>query len=83
MAVMKSYNKKGFLAPDSIRSCANYHAKILPDLTATFRIHDCNTGVRIWNDLNNPEEVKEMIDKLRSLGISALLFADFIENNYL
>ena len=80
---IKQYNKKGFLDTDSIRSCASYHAKILPDLRAIFRIHDCNTGVRIWNDLNNPEEVTEMIGKLRILGTSALSFANFIRDNYL
>lgn len=80
---MKTYNKKGFLAPESIRSCADYHAKILPDLRAIFRVHDCNTGIRVWNDLNNPEEVQEMINKLRVLGTAALSFANFIEDNYL
>jgi len=78
----KTYNKKGFLAPDSIRSCADYHAKILPDQRAIFRFHDCNAGVRIWNDLTNPEEVEEMIGKLRELGTAALTFANFIQENY-
>jgi len=78
-----SYNQKGFLDSNSIRTCASFHAKILPDFRAIFRIHDCNSGIRIWNDMNNPEEVKEMINKLRVLGTSALSFANFIEDNYL
>lgn len=51
-------------------------------MKAMFRMHDCNDGVRIWNDLNNKEEVQEMINKLRVLGTAALNFANFIENNY-
>ena len=78
-----SYNQKAFLATDSIRSCASYHAKIRTDLNAIFRVNDCNDGVRIWNNLNNLEEVIEMINKLRVLGKAALGFANFIEDNYL
>lgn len=76
------YNQKEFLAKNSIRSCASFHAKILPDLRAIFRVHDCNGGVRIWNDLNSPEEVREMVNKMRMLGTAALSFANFIEDNY-
>ena len=77
-----SYNQKEFLAPTSIRSCSSFHAKIRPDLTAIFRVNDCNDGVRIWNNLNNPDEIQEMINKLRVLGTASLSFANFIEDNY-
>ena len=78
----EEYNKKDFLAPESIKSMSCYHAKIHDDGIAKFSIHDCNNAIRIWNNLNNPEEVKEMVNKLRVLGTSALSFADFIEDNY-
>ncbi|GIZ08338.1 hypothetical protein [Flavobacterium sp. UMI-01] len=62
-----TYNKKEFLAPNSIRSMAAVHAKILKDGTAVLRISDCNTSVRIWNDFNDLEEKKEMLTKVDNL----------------
>ena len=62
-----TYNKKGFLAPNSIRSMAVVHTKILKDGTAILRISDCNNSIRIWNDFNNPEEKKEMLSKVDNL----------------
>lgn len=62
-----TYNQKKFLTPESIRSMAAVHAKILSDGTAILRVSDCNTSVRIWNDFNNKEEVKEMLLKVESL----------------
>ena len=82
MAQMELYNRKAFLLPDSPRSMAAFHAKIKPDGRALFSIHDCNGGVRLWNDLTNPEEVTEAVQKLRCLAGAASEFADFIEKNY-
>ena len=79
---IKQYNKKAFLLPDSIRSMAAYHAKIMPDGKYLFRIHDCITGIRLNGDLNNPEEVPEAVDKLNRLSLAAKDFANFIYNNY-
>lgn len=59
-----TYNQKKFLAPESIRSMAAVHAKILSDGTAILRVSDCNTSVRIWNDFNSKEGKLEMIEKL-------------------
>lgn len=75
------YNKKGFLLPDSLRSCASYHAKIMPNGEYYFRIHDCIGGIRLRGDLNNPEEIEEAVIKLRTLADAALKFADFINRN--
>jgi hypothetical protein len=77
------YNKKGFLLPDSIRSCASFHAKILPSGEYMFRIHDCITGIRLRGDLNNPDEAKEAKEKLMNLAKASLSFAMFIDENYL
>lgn len=62
-----TFNKKEFLASESIRSMAAVHTKILADGTAILRVSDCNTSVRIWNDFNNKEEVKEMLLKVGNL----------------
>ncbi len=72
----------GFLLPDSIRSAAIYHAKIMEDGEYMFRIHDCNGGVRLRGNITDPEQVTEAIDKLRCLARAANEFADFIEENY-
>lgn len=76
-----TYNSKGFLLPDSIRSCAMYHAKVMPSGEYFFRVHDCITGVRLRGDLTSPEERAEAIYKLRSLAAAASEMARFIENN--
>ena len=84
MSHIIEYNKKGFLLPDSIRSCASFHAKIYPDTGEyIFRVHDCNTGIRLRGNLNNPEEVKEAHEKLIALSGAASDFAMFIKNHYL
>lgn len=62
-----TFNKKEFLASESIRSMAAVHTKILADGIAILRVSDCNTSVRIWNDFNNKEEVKEMLLKVGNL----------------
>jgi hypothetical protein len=62
-----TYNKKVFLAPDSILSMSAIHTKILSDGTAILRISDCNNSVRIWNDLNDKDQVKEMVTKITSI----------------
>ena len=69
-----NYNEKAFLLPGSINSMACYHAKIEIDGIMKLTIHDCNKSVRLHNNLNNPEEVREAIDKLTALehGVSQL-----------
>lgn len=66
-----TYNKKAFLAPDSILSMAAIHAKIKDDGEAILRISDCNTSVRIWNNFNIEEQKTEMLQKIGTL-ISSL-----------
>ncbi len=77
-----TYNKKAFLLPDSIRSMAAFHAKIMPDGLYMFRVHDCLTGIRLIGNVTNPEEATEAVAKLRSLAQAAVEFADFIDHNY-
>lgn len=59
-----TYNKKVFVAPESINSMSAIHTKIYEDGTAIIRISDCNGSIRWHNNLNNQQEVAEMICKL-------------------
>lgn len=79
---IKQYNEKGFLLPESIKSMAAWHAKIMPDGKYMFRIHDCVTGIRLQGDLNNPEDVLEAMNKLNALASAAQCFSNFIHKNY-
>jgi len=79
---IKQYNKKDFLLPDSIRSMAAWHAKIMPDGKYMFRIHDCITGIRLQGDLTDKTDVQEAVDKLNRLSLAAKMFANFIYDNY-
>jgi hypothetical protein len=79
---IKQYNEKAFLLPDSNRSMAAYHAKIMPDGKYMFRIHDCVTGIRLQGDLNDIRDVQEAVEKLNRLALAARDFANFIYNNY-
>lgn len=78
---MGNYNEKQFLLPDSERSMACYHAKVTDNIMK-LTIHDCKGSIQLHNDLSNPEEVDEALDKLKNLidGISKL--GDFIYKNH-
>ena len=77
-----SYNKKEFLLPDSPRSMACYHAKIEEDNTMKLTIHDCNKSIRLHNNLNDPEEIQEAIDKLEVLSLGLFALREHIIKNY-
>jgi hypothetical protein len=62
-----TYNKKRFLAPDSLLSMAVIHTKIKPCGEAQIRISDCNNTIKIWNDLNDKNQLFEMILKTQNL----------------
>ncbi|MEI6753409.1 MAG: hypothetical protein WCK78_09585 [Paludibacter sp.] len=78
----QTYNSKKFLLPESHRSMSCYHAKLMEDGILKLTIHDCKHSVQFKNDLNNPEEIREAIEKLRNLadGVNSLL--EFIRENY-
>lgn len=61
------FNKKVFLAPDSLLSMAVIHTKIKPCGEAQIRISDCNNTIKIWNNLNSKKEVNEMLQKTDTL----------------
>ena len=59
-----------------------FHAKVMEDGIMKLTLHDCKRSIQLRNDLNNPEEIKEAIEKLTNLadGINSLL--TFIRENY-
>ena len=77
-----TYNQKNFLLPDSPRSMASYHAKVMEDGIMKLTIHDCKGSIQLHNDLNNPEEVPEAIQKLENLINGAIQLQNFITQNY-
>lgn len=62
-----TYNKKMFLAPDSILSMAAIHTKIKKNGECSIKISDCNNSIKLWNDLNDTNQVKEMLTKISNL----------------
>lgn len=59
-----TWNKKEFICKNSINSMSAVHTKIYPDGTAVARLSDCHGSIKWHNNLNDPKEVKELIEKL-------------------
>ena len=76
------YNKKNFLLPDSPRSMASYHAKVMEDGIMKLTIHDCKGSIQLHNDLNDPEQIIEALKKLNSLATGVVELQNFITQNY-
>jgi hypothetical protein len=76
------YNVKNFVLPDSHRSMSCYHAKVMEDGIMKLTIHDCKRSIQLKNDLNNPDEVKEAIDKLNNLARGITQLREFIQDTY-
>jgi hypothetical protein len=45
-------------------------------------IHDCKHSIQLKNDLKNPEEIKEAIEKLNNFANGILDLLHFIEVEY-
>jgi hypothetical protein len=78
----QTHNIKKFLLPESHRSMSCYHAKVMEDGLMKLTIHDCKRSVQLKNDLNNPEEIQEAIDKLTNLAVGVNSLLAFILENY-
>lgn len=78
----KPYNKKAFLLPNSPRSMACFHAKVMDDNIMKLTIHDCKGSIQLHNDLNDPEQVIEALKKLNSLATGVVELQNFITQNY-
>lgn len=79
---MENYNQKSFLLPDSHRSMASYHAKVMEDGIMKLTIHDCRGSIQLHNDLSNPAEIDEALSKLETLANGIVGLQDFIYQNY-
>lgn len=79
----QTYNEKNFLLPDSPRSMASYHAKVMDDGIMKLTIHDCKGSIQLHNDLNDPDQVTEAIEKLDSLATGIVELQNFITQEYL
>lgn len=77
-----TFNNKNFLIPDSPRSMASYHAKVMEDGIMKLTIHDCKGSIQLHNDLNNPEEITEALNKLSALASGIIELQDFIYQQY-
>lgn len=73
------YNKKIFLAPESLTSMSAIHAKIRKDGTSEIRLSDCNGSIRWLNDLNDLDQVREMLTKVDSAVSILLSFRDEVK----
>lgn len=76
------HNEKNFLLPDSPRSMASYHAKVMEDGIMKLTIHDCKGSIQLHNDLNDPGQVIEALKKLNSLATGVVELQNFITQNY-
>jgi hypothetical protein len=81
--MITTYNKKKFLLPESPRSMASMHGKVMEDSVMKLTIHDCKGSIQLWNDLKDPEQIKEAIDKLSELEKGASELRKHIEKHYL
>lgn len=77
-----THNDKNFLHPDSHRSMACYHAKVMEDDIMKLTIHDCRGSIHLHNDLSDPEQVSEALAKLQNLSIGIQGLMMFIVENY-
>ena len=77
-----THNRKEFIHPDSPRSMASFHAKVMGDGIMKLTIHDCKGSIQLHNDLNDPEQISEALLKLSTLASGIIELQDFIYQNY-
>jgi len=74
------YNKKSFIAPNSIDSMSAIHCKVYKDGKAIARLSDCHGSIRWHNQITDPEGKQEMIEKLDNTINELTKFRNHIEN---
>lgn len=78
-----TYNRKAFLHPNSHRTMASCHAKVMEDDIMKLTIHDCKGSIQLWNDLKDPDQIQEAFEKLENLLIEIQSLQNFITENYI
>lgn len=79
----KTYNRKSFLLPNSHRSMACIHGKVMDDRIMKLTIHDCRESIQLHNDLNDPEQVQEAFEKLENLACEIAKLQNFIAQHFI
>lgn len=78
MPKIPTYNSKKFLHPDSERTMACYHAKVTDEGIMKLTIHDCKGSIQLHNDLNDPEQISEALNKLAELELGIYDLRNYI-----
>ena len=78
----QTYNKKNFLLPESHRSMSCYHAKVMEDGIMKLTIHDCKRSIQLKNNLNDPAEMREAIEKLNNLAEGITKLKEYIQDTF-
>lgn len=74
------YNRKIFIAPNSLNSMSAIHCKIVEGDIAVARISDCHRSVKFHNKISDPAEKFEFLEKLENLIYELQNFKNHIEN---
>jgi hypothetical protein len=77
-----TYNSKKFLHPESERTMACYHAKVTEEGIMKLTIHDCKGSIQLHNDLNDPEQIAEALNKLAELELGIYDLRNYIAQNF-
>jgi len=74
------YNRKIFIAPDSLNSMSAIHCKIIENNIAVARISDCHRSIKWHNKITDPAEKREFLEKLKNVITELQAFKNHIEN---
>lgn len=74
------YNRKTFIAPESVDSMSAIHCKIYKDGKAIARISDCHNSIRWHNQITDPDQKKEFLEKLDNTITELQNFKNHIKN---
>lgn len=64
-------------------TCASITTKVTEGGIMQLILVDSNAGIKLENDLNNPDQLKEAVEKLETLGRQIYELQYFIVRNYL
>ena len=61
---------------------ACYHAKVTEEGIMKLTIHDCKGSIQLHNDLNDPEQIAEALNKLAELELGIYDLRNYIAQNF-
>jgi pyridoxal biosynthesis lyase PdxS len=74
--IWERFNLRNFLVQKSNKTMAAIHCKIKETGEYVVRISDCNKSIRLHGNLNDPEDVNEALEKVRTIRESLNVFED-------